>query len=87
MDEVEKGKQLDHLVGLLVEARGELKNLECGVDALRRSQKPQESDMRQIGVVLEAILSRMKKLRSDITLLELGVAMKVPPSPHIDRKE
>jgi predicted nucleic acid-binding Zn-ribbon protein len=83
-DEVKKGKQLGNIVDLLVTAKVELDDLTSEVYTLQRAQKPQESDLRQIGVILGDIVKEIRELKSDVTLSKLGVAMKVPPK--LDRK-
>jgi predicted nucleic acid-binding Zn-ribbon protein len=83
-DEVKKGKQLGNIVDLLVTAKVELDDLTSEVYTLQRAQKPQESDLRQIGVILGDIVKEIRELKSGVTLSKLGVAMKVPPK--LDRK-
>lgn len=78
-DEVKKGEQFENIIDLLVKAKLESEDLEHEVYALCRSHKSQESDLCQIGVILGDIVKKIKGLRSDVTLLKVGVAMRVPP--------
>lgn len=69
-DEVKRREQLEHVVGILAEVRSEVKRLEAEVYTL------QESELRELGVILKEEILSMRKLRSDVTLLKLGVVKK-----------
>jgi Mg2+ and Co2+ transporter CorA len=69
-DEVKRREQLEHVVGILAEVRSEVKRLEAEVYTL------QESELRELGVILKEAMLLMRKLRSDVTLLKLGVGKK-----------
>ena len=69
-DEVKRREQLEHVVGILAEVRSEVKRLEAEVYTL------QESELRELGVILKEAILSMRKLRSDVTLLKLGFVKK-----------
>ena len=69
-DEVKRREQLEHVLGIFAEVRSEVKRLEGEVYTL------QESELRELGVILKEAMLSIRKIRSDVTLLKLGVVKK-----------